>query len=158
MFQDREERAFPESRRRGLNEIGEGNFESPWLSAATAQLMSECVLQMFALGIMGRTVHFGVQNRFYQVNSQISQTVRQTYNAAIYYLVVGVISAIIGIIYALAALFNHCVIGTKIQHQMFLDLARVRRAMFLLALLWLVGTWLASWLFWSGFVKSLGTL
>jgi ABC-type uncharacterized transport system fused permease/ATPase subunit len=142
-----------ERRIRRLTEEGRPNFHSPWLSAAMTQMMSECVLQMFTLGIMGRTVHFGVQSGFYQVNSsQISQPVRQTYNAAIYYLVVGVISSIIGIIFALAALFNNW------GKTLFLSTSKIRKAMFLLAFLWLDGTWLASWLFWSGFVKSLGTL
>jgi hypothetical protein len=108
--------------------------------------------------IMGKTVHFGFINGFYTPGrTLISSAGYQMYAAALYYLVFGLILTVVHLMALLATLPAEKM-GPKVEkaHKSIFRLAR--SFIFVLWFSGLICTWLASWLFWSGYVKVAGEL
>ena len=121
--------------------------EYPWSSAAKSQAYAELALQVMASFVLGRVVHFGVRNGFYIIGSatykELPPAARLMYGGALFYLITASMMVLVEILF---------IIGS------YSDNSSERREMWKPgALLFIFGnlatTWLASWLFWTGFVK-----
>ena len=126
----------------GLQRQNHGPGENnPYWCAAKSQLIAELVLQAMACYVMGAIVQQGSQNFVYSIVAQdVPKIVRLMYAGALYYLVLGGIS-LIALIFVLLTMATHRD-SSKYQHY-----TRIVLFMFLLS------TWLGSWLFWAGFVN-----
>jgi hypothetical protein len=117
---------------------GENN---PYWCAAKPQLIAELVLQAMACYVMRAIVQQGSQTFVYDIAAQDAPNiVRLMYAGALYYLVLGGIS-LIALTFVLLTMATHRD-SSKYQHY-----TRIVLFMFLLS------TWLGSWLFWAGFVN-----
>jgi hypothetical protein len=115
------------------------DVSSPYISAFMSSFIAELVLQIIALYIMGRTVHFAASQGYYVVTSSAYQTIPHgahlMYGGALFYLIGG------------GVLLLGC-----------FDLLKSHSGSLDWVLASLPYTWLASWLFWAGFVKLAGPL
>ncbi|KAH7138750.1 hypothetical protein B0J11DRAFT_588213 [Dendryphion nanum] len=136
--------------------------DCPWASAAKSQAYAEIALQIIALYIMGRTVHFAAKRQYYIVGSQANKSLpggaKLMYAGALYYLVLGV-SLHLYEIQTLATHYTGLSCG-----QVFASAAKSgnrrheRYATIAFVFYNLSYTWLGSWLFWVGFVRLAGHL
>jgi hypothetical protein len=109
--------------------------------AAKSQLIAKLVLQAMACYVMGAIVQQGSQNFVYNIVALgVPDIVRLMYIGALYYLVLGGIS-LVALIFVLLTMGIHG------------DSNKYKNYMRGVLLLFLVSTWLGSWLFWVGFVK-----
>ena len=124
----------------------------PWRSAWLSNMISELVQQAIALYVMGVTVHYGVTHGYYvfATFNSLPESGRLLYGGAIYYLVATSVyllctSVLLG---KIAGKENDEVEEKKMSGILY--------NISLLIQMILVTTWLASWLFWAGFVQTSG--
>ncbi|KAF7512544.1 hypothetical protein GJ744_000805 [Endocarpon pusillum] len=124
----------------------------PWWSSFMSQFIAEFILQLIALYIMGRTAHFATGRGYYLVHTDLYRSLppgaHMMYSGALYYLIIGSFSWLlaIGLIIVAAGRFN-------------IKNPKVGTAYVMFAItLSLTSVWLASWIFWVGFVRLAGPL
>jgi hypothetical protein len=120
----------------------------PWLSSCLSNFIGELVLQLIALYIMGTTVHYGVHSKYYLVWSDeyksLDHFTHVLYGGAMYYLIAGCVYLLIILVVLFFQNREHFV-GRGSENWILV-----------FAHLILATTWLGSWLFWVGFVKTVG--
>lgn len=140
--------------------------DRPWASAAKSQAFAEIALQIIALYVMFKTVHFAVPRRYYLVwskeNKSLPAEAKLMYAGALFYAVLG--SSIL--LFEILAIYAHYTeseeparnpinerrsgtVGRLETHQ------NIATYFILYNLCY---TWLGSWLFWAGFVRLAGNL
>ena len=117
-----------------------------------SQFIAEFILQLIALYIMGRTAHFAAGRGYYLVHTDLYRSLppgaHMMYSGALYYLIIGSFSWLlaIGLISGAAGRFD-------------IENPKVETAYVMFAItLSLTSVWLASWIFWAGFVRLAGQL
>jgi hypothetical protein len=126
------------------------NHDYPWRSAWLSNMISELVQQAIALYVMGVTVHYGVTHRYYvyATFNSLPESGRLLYGGAIYYLVATSFYLLFTsvLLVGIASKENYEVAEKKDSRRVNTNLIQII----------LVTTWLASWLFWAGFVQTSG--
>jgi hypothetical protein len=150
---------------RSISRNEESQTEYPWGSSFISQFIAELVLQVINLATIGRVVHFAATHGYYHIDHQYSSVPHAAhlmYAGALYYMVslvvfLGQFPLIFTFLWmrerrqwereSLASSFFTGEIGKGI-------VVTVQSVVVILA----VSTWLASWLFWSGYVLLEGNL
>lgn len=122
----------------------------PWWPSFMSQFVAELILQLIALYIMGRTAHFAANRGFYLVHTDLYRSLpsgaRMMYSGALYYLIVGTFAwfSAFGLISkARSPTLDYWKTGSK-----------VGTGSVITALIFsLTSVWLASWIFWAGFLR-----
>lgn len=125
-----------------------GDEDHHWLASSKSQWIAEVILQALTFVVMGRTVHFAAQRGYYKLRRTTKErppaSYQLVYNGALYYAVATPCAWLI--VLAVTAEYQDKVLDMKMSH---------KRA---LAALCLIHSWIASWIFWGGFVKLVGEL
>jgi hypothetical protein len=125
--------------RQGHNQ-GEGE-DNPYWCAAKSQLIAELVLQAMACYVMGAIVQQGSQNSAYNMwSDEVPDVVRLMYAGALYFVVLGGISLV-------------ALIWVLLMMAVDRDSNTTRNYTRIVLFMFLLSTWLGSWLFWGGFVN-----
>jgi len=121
---------------------GDNHEDNPYRCTALSQFIAELVLQAIACYIMGAIVQQGSQSWVYEVwhNSDVPDQSKMMYAGALYYLVLGGLSLLALMWMLLRMAINKSWSSYKLY-------------MRILLFMFLLSTWLGSWLFWVGFVK-----
>ncbi|KAK0702661.1 hypothetical protein B0H67DRAFT_650048 [Lasiosphaeris hirsuta] len=127
----------------------------PWRCFAISQFFSEICLQLTASYNMGRTVVFASRRGYYVLGNlppgQMGQSVHMMYAAALYWLCGQVLLGVVGLAIAFAIAFPHYCSRR--------DISRTAHGVVILMTASMIPvSWLASWLFWAGYVKLAGDL
>lgn len=125
--------------------------EQPWISAACSVLVAEVFLQLITGYYMGTTAHFAATRGYYKLSTlpgPVGHNAHLMYGAALFWLVVGS-GVLIYAVLLILVVFR----GTVEQ-----DEQRERSIMHGIVLFLLIVNWLATWLFWAGFVRLAGDL
>jgi hypothetical protein len=126
----------------------------PWWSAATSQLVSEVILQMITANWMGTTADFGAQHgyldtqKFLYYKGPVVADAKLMYPAALFWLC----SAFFACLAAFIFLFLRRSFLKSLS-----DRDSAPGSIAVLGFL-LVTIWLATWLWWAGFVRLAGDL
>ncbi|ERF69030.1 hypothetical protein EPUS_08380 [Endocarpon pusillum Z07020] len=147
-----------------------GTRDFPWWPSFMSQFVAELILQLIALYIMGRTAHFAASRGFYLVHTDLYRSLpsgaRMMYSGALYYLIVGTFAwfSAFGLIskarsptrFAKEASEEGDSTDTNASSPMLNWKAgsKVATGSVITALIFsLTSVWLASWIFWAGFVR-----
>lgn len=135
--------------------------EYPWRVAAASNAFSEFLLQFLALFTMGGIAHFGDTHRFGLVwsseHERLPQAAKLFYAGAFLYVVMGVFG-MIPLALTWAGIFrdffsNDALIADTVKGLGQRESLTDRPYVSLISLACLFSTWLASWLFWIGYVQ-----
>ena len=135
---------------------------SPWLSAALSQMVSEVMLQVVSLYVICKTIRYGSSHGFYHYRSDINLGTVEMYVGAPFYLACVCLLLIpyvaLSWVFTLpklksadVSLKNSGFYGWRFIN-LFTKIATV------LYCFWLFGIFIASWMFWGGFVRLAGEL
>jgi hypothetical protein len=133
-------------------------IDLPWASAACTQLIAEFVLLLMGLVVMGRTAHFAASNGYLKLGpiySSLPHWAHVMYSGALYYVVAGIGFGIMQMI-TLSTWFKYRDTRREKKKDGFLSRFSILGPIFLFASL--LSFWMASWLFWAGFVYLAGDL
>jgi hypothetical protein len=122
---------------------------SYWHSSAMAQLLAEMMLELLALYIMGRVVHFGALHKFYALSTPeykaLPRAAHLMYAGAMWYLI-----AVSGMLTVVIIAWYYIVeIGRKSYQSQ-------QTTIGLMLFFGATSTWVSSWLFWAGYVELAG--
>ncbi|ORY18927.1 hypothetical protein BCR34DRAFT_595761 [Clohesyomyces aquaticus] len=127
--------------------------DRPWGSAAKSQAFAEVALQIMALYVMGTTVHFGARHGYYKLKTttykSLPLSAHLMYSGAMFYLVSGCLI----IFYELCGLLMEY--GDE-THESRNEEDEHSGSILLFVWVNLTCTWMASWIFWAGFVRLAG--
>ncbi|KAF1990684.1 hypothetical protein K402DRAFT_417453 [Aulographum hederae CBS 113979] len=130
--------------------------DQPYHSTFMSQLIAELFLQFVALYIMGYTAHFAAGHGYYKLGKEyysLPQAAHMMYAGALYYLVGGSLSLSI-VFLSLMAVWRRGLSELRATARYGAGYYSGIAACILL----LMTTWMASWIFWAGFVKLAGHL
>lgn len=134
--------------------VSDTRLPSYWHCTALSQLVAEVVLEVLALVTMGRTVRFGAVRGFYNVGSEAYRSLPQPahvmYGGAMWYLVAGLM------LVPQSLILIWCFARRRARSDQREDQVDVSGHYMYFILFWingLLGTWVSSWLFWSGYIE-----
>jgi len=140
------------------NTRGSYIYENRWTSSMFANIFAEFVLQLIAMYPMGVAAHFGAQHGYVTVwtaeYARLSTAERLMYGGAMYYLTVGALYLLLCL-----GLWGYFFLsGDGLLDRSSDDKKKPSSEDLVIGpiSILLVTTWLASWLFWAGFVKLAG--
>jgi hypothetical protein len=109
-------------------------------SAAKSSMIAEVILLCISSYYMGLTANFARMHGYYHVHSTASASAKLMYSGALIFL----ITAFSTLGYLLTLIFTKWELKTRIHLHIFISIS--------------TSTWLASWLFWVGYVLTAGEL
>jgi len=125
--------------------------QRPWLTSSKSAVIAEYTLSFISLAIYGRTAHFAATHGYYHPSAKISSSAKLMYAGALLHIVTFLSNYTI-----YAGLF-----WTHVRHYGLDEDANEvepsdRIGYFFLA--FMLFPWIASWLFWAGYLRLAGTI
>jgi hypothetical protein len=145
-------REYNSPHRRSASRNEESQTEYPWATSFISQFIAELVLQVINLAIIGSVVHFAATRGYYHIDHQYSvpHAAHLMYAGALLYVVLLPV-----FLYTFFAMYISRREGRFTMSKIGkVEIGLVQYFVGCLA----VSSWLASWLFWSGYVLLAGNL